>query len=259
MTTAARPRLTLRRDPLRLVVSGSLWRGAGFLASYVLAAGWLMFAAGLAAVVTALMTAVFIFGIPLLSAAAWVLRGCANAERVRAGRLTGEPVRGRYRPVTRRGLAARASTRWTDPATWRDLACVVALWVPLFALDVTVLAIWLSLLCLIFLPAWYWAPRSTFGHGHVVHGVQLGYFPDGPRSVSHWGWYVTTPHQAVVAGAVCLVLFLLFNYVVVAAARLHAAVTRVLLRAPGDPLAPARAVLDRPGPIPPHALVDPDI
>lgn len=259
MSTAGRARLTLRLDPLRLAVSGSLWRGAGFLAAYVFVTGWLLFAAGFTAVVVALVAAVFIFGIPLLTAAAGVLRGCASVERARVGQVTGEPVRGQYRPVTGQGLLAQARTRWSDPATWRDLALVVALWGPLFALDLTVLTAWLSLLGLVFLPAWYRFPHSTFGGGPVVHGVQLGYFANGPDSAHHWGWYITTPHQAWIAAAVCLVLFLLFNYVVVATARLHAAVTRGLLRAPADPLADARAVLARPGPIPPHALVNPDI
>jgi hypothetical protein len=253
---ARQPRLTLRVDPFRLAVSGSLWRSAGFLAAYVFGTGWLLFAAGLSAIVVALATAVFIFGIPLLTAAAGVLRGCASVERARVGQLTGEPVRGQYQPVTGRGLLARAMTHWTDPATWRDLALVVGLWAPLFALDLTVLTVWLSLLGLIFLPAWYRFPENTFARGHVVHGAQLGYFPNGPHGAGHWGVYVITLHQAVIAAAVCLVLFLLFNYVLVATARAHAAVTRGLLQAPSDPLAEARAVLARPGPIPPAALAD---
>jgi hypothetical protein len=255
VSTAGRARRSPRRDPLRLAVSGRLWRSAGFLAAYVFVTGWLLFAAGFTAVVVALVTAVFIFGIPLLAAAAGVLRGCANVERARVGQVTGEPVRGQYRPVTGRGLLARARTRWNDPATWRDLTLVVALWGPLFALDLAVLTTWLSLLGLIFLPAWYRFPTSTFAHGHVVHGVQLGYFPNGPDSVRHWGLYVTTLHQAWIPAALALVLFLLFNYVVVGTARLHAAMARGLLRAPADPLADARAVLARPGPIPPQGLV----
>ena len=103
--------------------------------------------------------------------------------------------------------------------------------------------------------AWYRFPTSTFAHGHVVHGVQLGYFPNGPDSVRHWGLYVTTLHQAWIPAAVALVVFLLFNYVVVGTARLHAAMARGLLRAPADPLADARAVLARPRPIPPQGLV----
>lgn len=260
MKTVARPCLTLRRDPVRLLLSGSLWRSVGFLAGYVLATGWLLFAAGFAAVVVALVTAVFIFGIPLLVGAAGVLRGCANVERARVGLATGQPVRGGYRPVPRPGLVAQVTTRWKDPATWRDLTLVVGLWVPLLALDLTVLTIWLTLLGLIALPAWYWAPESTFSNGQTVHGLQLGAFPSGPNG-SHVGWYVTNLHQAVIAAVVCLILFLLFNYVVVATARLHAAAARGLLRAPADPLAQARAVLDRPGPIPPAVLTglaDPD-
>ena len=49
--------------------------------------------------------------------------------------------------------------------------------------------------------------------------------------------------------AICLVLFLAFNYVLVATARLHATVARALLHAPEDPLREAKEVLSRPGPL----------
>ena len=44
-------------------------------------------------------------------------------------------------------------------------------------------------------------------------------------------------------------LFLLFNYVLVLTARMHARVAGALLRAPGDPLADAKEVLTHPGPL----------
>jgi hypothetical protein len=64
---------------------------------------------------------------------------------------------------------------------------------------------------------------------------------------------VDTLPKALLLAAVCLVLFLLFNYVLVATARAHAVVAAALLRAPADPLAEAKAVLAHPGPIPPLA------
>ena len=44
-----------------------------------------------------------------------------------------------------------------------------------------------------------------------------------------------------------LVAFVLLNYVLVLTARAHARIARALLRAPADPLAPAKEVLARPG------------
>ena len=46
-------------------------------------------------------------------------------------------------------------------------------------------------------------------------------------------------------------LFLLFNYVLVLTGRSHVRIARSLLRAPADPLADAKEVLARPGPLGP--------
>lgn len=263
MTTAANeldggpmPELRLTaagRDPVRLVLSGTPWRAAGYLAVYVFVTGWVLFAVAFTAAVTALAFAVTIAGIPLMTAAAEAMRGCANVERVRLSHVLSGPVHGRYRPVTG-GLIAQATARWRDPATWRDFAYLVGMWVPLFILDTVVLTVWLALLGMITVPLWYWAPSGTGAHGYsgsgpMVHGVALGYFPHGPYGHGAVGVFIGTLPSALVAAAVCLVLFLLFNYVLVATARAHAVVTRALLSPPADPLAPAREVLDQPGPL----------
>jgi hypothetical protein len=236
-------------NPLRLAVSGGLWAGAAYLLGCLLT-GWLLFAAVVAAVTAAAGLAVTIAGVPLLIATAWVVRGCANAERARLRTVLTEPVRAGYRPVTGRGIMAQLRTRWHDPATWRDIAYLLGLWAPLMILDCAVLATWLVLLAGITLPVWYWAPEQTFPGG-TYHGVQLGYFPSGPHGHGAAGLYVDTLPKALLAAACCAVAWLLFNYVLVAAARAHAMVARALLRPPPDPLAPAREVLSRPGPLPP--------
>ena len=250
--------LRLYRNPFRLAVSGSTWRAAAFLAGYVFIAGWLLFAIAFTATVTAAVFMITLAGIPLLVAASGALRGCAAAERARLRQVLAGPVRGGYRPVTRPGIMTQVRTRWRDPSTWRDLAYLIGLWPPLLALDLTVLSVWLTLLAGVTLPAWYWAPRGNAGVGYVngapVHGVALGYFPNGPHGAGGWGLYVDTLPRALLAAAVFLVAFLLFNYVLVLTARAHARVARALLRAPGDPLAPAKEVLARPGPLGPlHA------
>jgi hypothetical protein len=62
---------------------------------------------------------------------------------------------------------------------------------------------------------------------------------------------VDTLPEALLAAGVCLVLFLLFNYVLVGTARLHAHIASALLRAPADPMAKAKEVLTKPGPLGP--------
>ncbi len=247
-------RLRLYRNPLRLAVSPSLWRAAWFLAVYVFAVGWVLFAVVLTATVTAAVLLITLAGIPLLVAAAAVLRWCAGVERGRLRQVLAGPVRARYRPAAG-GLLAEARGRWQDPATWRDVAYLVGLWAPLFVLDTIVLSVWLTFLAGVTLPAWYWAPRGNAGLGYTsrttVHGVTLGYFPHGPHGPGGVGLYVDSLPTALLAAAGFLVLFLIFSYALVATARAHASVARVLLRAPADPLAPAKEVLAGPGPLGP--------
>ncbi|MDQ2877294.1 MAG: sensor domain-containing protein [Actinomycetota bacterium] len=253
MTAAGAPpddfRLRARRNPLHLAVSGSLWRSVWFLMVYVFATGWLLFAAALAASVTAAAFAVTIAGLPLLTAAAGVVRGCANVERARLSAMFTRPVRGQYRPVTEKGVVAQATTRWKDRATWRELAYLIGLWPALLILDTVVFTVWLVFLAGITVPIWYWAPESTFSHGVTAHGVPFGDYPSGPHGAGAHGFYVDTLPKALLAAAACLILFLLFNYVVVATARAHARVARALLRPPADPLAAVKDVLAHPGPL----------
>jgi hypothetical protein len=247
-------RTSLRRDPLRLLCSAAPWSSAWFLAGYLLVS-WLLFSAALTAAVTAAVLAITLVGIPLLIAADGVIRGCANVERARLRHMLPGPVRARYREVAAPGMLAQVRVRWRDPAIWRDLAYLIGLWLPLYVLDTIVFAIWLTFLAGITLPVWYWAPRGNAGIGYAngtqVHGVVLGYFPHGPSRPGGVGLYVDTLPKALLAAAVFLALFLLFNYVLVAIAQAHARVGRALLRPSADPLAGAREVLAGPRPLGP--------
>jgi hypothetical protein len=240
-------RLRLYPNPLRLAVSSSTWRSAWFLLSY-LVVGWVLFAAVFAATTATAVLAITLAGLPLLIATAAVIRGCANAERWRQRVVTAEPIRGGYRGVTEAGVITQVRTRWRDPATWRDLAYLAGLFGPLWVLDLAVSVVWLVFIAGITLPAWYWAPQQTYPGG-AHHGVQLGYFPDGPHGHIADGLYVDTLPKALLAAGGFLVLFLLFNYVLVLTARAHAAAARLLLRAPADPLAAVKGVLSQPGPL----------
>jgi len=235
-----------RRDPLRLAFSKAPWAGAWYLFASLFA-GTALFGITLAAVACGVVFGVTVAGIPLLIAAAGVVRWCADAERARLRPLLGS-IATRYNEATGQGLLGRLGTRWRDPATWRDVAYLLGLYVPLFALGLTVVTIWLVLAAGITLPIWYRVPWQTI-HGVRYHGYQLGYFPNGPHGHPGYGFYIDTLPRALLAAAVFLILFLLFNYVVVAAARLHAVTARALLRAPEDPLRQAREILSRPGPL----------
>ena len=239
-----------RRDPVRLLLSPAPWKAAAFLAGYVLISGFLA-AIAIAAAATGAVFAITLAGVPVLVVASGAIRFAAGSERVRLRPVLAGPLLGGYRQPAKAGVFAQARTRWTDPATWRDLAYLVGLWVPLAALDLIVLLVWVALASLVVVPAWYRFPNQDLAHGATAHGVQLGYFPNGPHGPGGYGFYITTLPQAFLAAACALIVFLLFNYVLVATARAHAVVARNLLRPPADPLAAAKTVLSGPSPLGP--------
>jgi len=231
-------RLSLRHNPLGLLFSGSLWAAAWYLLSYLFT-GTVLFAVVLAAAVLAICLSFTLVGLVLMVVAAAVIRACANAERVRLAGVCRSPVRGLYRDAAGRTWLARIRTRWTDPALWRDIAYLSGLYPLLLALDAAVLSIWLSFLAGITTPAWY-AKVSNGCIGVCLHG---------DRGVRFGTVSIDTLSRSLVLAAICLVAFLLFSYVVVATAKLHATIARSLLRPPADPLRGAREVLRRPGPL----------
>ena len=245
----AQPRLPIYGNPLRQLFSASTWRATWYLLAY-LVVGWVLFSLVLAAGIATLALAITLAGLPLLIVTAAVIRGCATVERLRLRPVIPGPLTGGYRDSAGRGLLARIRVAWTDPATWRNLAYLGGLFPLLWALDLTVLTIWLAFIGCVALPAWYWAPEQTFASG-TYHGVEIGYFPNGPHGHGAEGIFVDTPGKAIAVAVGFLVLSVAFQYVVVLTGRLHAWVAYSLLRAPEDPLAEAKNVLDRPGPLGP--------
>ncbi len=246
-------RPTLRHDPISLIFSPSLWHSAGYLFGYLLLSG-VLFTTALTSVTAALGLSITIVAVPLLVGAAFVVRGCAEVERGRLRQMLAEPVRGYYRPPEGHGLWRQAKALWGESTIWRDLGYLVGLWPVLFTLDALVLAAWLCCLAGVTLPLWYSrVPALCMGvcGSETGHGLMIGYYPNGLHGPGHHGLLVDTLPAALVAAAGFAVAFLLFNYVLVATARLHAQVARALLRPPADPLAPARAVLAAPGPLGP--------
>jgi hypothetical protein len=241
--------LTFYANPLRQAISASTWRSAWFLICY-LAVSWVLFSVALTVSVTAATLAITVVALPLLITAAKVIHWCADVERRRLRRAVGHQVSARYTEAAAgTSLRTRASAYWTDRATWRDLGYLTGLWVPLYTLDTVVIAIWGWFLSWITMPLWYWAPWLQY-HGHRIHGYQLGfYFPHGPDGPGTIGIFVDTLPKAVLVAVAGLVGFLIFNYVLVATARMHARVANAMLRPPADPLAEAKDVLSSRGPL----------
>jgi hypothetical protein len=217
----AADRLRPRRNPVRMFCSAGPWSATVYLASY-LPLGTVFFVACLAVLVVCGVLNITWLGLPLLIGAAAVLRGCASVERARA-RVVGAVIPAAYRPVPGTGVFTRLRARWRDPGTWRDIAYLVGLFPALLVLDVVGLAVWLACLAGITVPAWY----STLPHDFWLHAV-----------------------PPVITAVVSVVLSLMACYLVVAVARVHRALARIVLGPYVDPLAGAKRVLTGPGPLP---------
>jgi signal transduction histidine kinase len=126
----------------------------------------------------------------LLSALAffWAFRWFARLERHRAAIVLGAPIAERYR----RGRSeaswfARLRAAAADPATWKDFAWTGICGVLAFAISVAVVCLWGSVLYLISLPVWYWAPNppqsigimdfDTLGKAFAATGAGILLFP----------------------------------------------------------------------------------
>lgn len=235
-------RLRVRANPLRALASPAPWLATLYLLTYPLV-GTVAFVLALTAAVVAMPLAVTWLLIPALALGAWVIRRCADAERLRY-RLVGPRIRGDYYRMTS-VFVGEVRRRWTDAATWRDLGYLVALYPVLLALDLAALLIWLVLLALVTCPIWYWSIPQELDDGRTLHGLQLGYLPDGPGSSRGFGVWVDSVPAALLTALVALVLLLGCQYVVVGAARLHRHAARVMLGPRIDPLADLRRIAER--------------
>jgi len=226
------------RGPIPLLFSPAPWTAFWYLfCSIFLGALWFSIAFTLLAAGVTL--GVLWLGLPVLAAALAVTRGLANVERRRLR------IDSAYRSLRSTGFRARLAERLRDPATRRDTILLVALWPALLVIDTVATGFWLGCFELMSLPIWYRYVPNTFDNGAKMHGVAFGNYPNGPYGGGNrWGFFVHDTRSAVIAAAVGLVLLVVAgNYLVVAAARAHAAITRALLGRVLDPLADARRML----------------
>ncbi|NUR59273.1 MAG: sensor domain-containing protein [Catenulispora sp.] len=239
-------RLRMHRNPLRMAFSSGVWSSAWYLFSY-LVVGTVLFCVVTTMTVTSGALVVIWAGLPLLIGTAYFIRGCVVLERGRSRVVVPEGLPPLEPMNTAEGFFGNLKAVWRDGVTQRGLAHFTVLYVPLFLLDTVVFAVWLSFLAMITTPVWYRYLPLDFD-GQTVHGMAWGYFPHGPHGKDAVGFFIGSDLSATVAAAVSLVLFLAFNYVLVATARVNVSVLRVAV-AGRDPLGPARRMLAAPGPL----------
>jgi signal transduction histidine kinase len=108
-------------------------------------------------------TACAIFaGLPWLPEMVRPLRELAGMERRRVSRVTGHEIPAPYRPAEG-SWPQRARTILGDPATWRDLAWMLADGIPGVVAAVLAVALWPAVVYSLSLPLWWWAapPGAT--------------------------------------------------------------------------------------------------
>lgn len=120
---------------------------------------------------------------------------------------------------------------------------------PLLVLDAVAFAVWGTCLAGISVPFWYWSIPQKFANGQTAYGLNVGSFPNGPDGPGGVGFFIGDLPSALLLALACAAPLLAANYLVVAAARLHAQVATRLLGG-YDPLAEAKEVLAGPGPLP---------
>jgi hypothetical protein len=237
-------------NPFRLLFSRAPWAAFSYIFTYIVLSGFL-FTTALVAVIVGGILSVLLIGIPLLIATAIIINSLGAVERWRLKLVQREQEPASNRQVTGKGILNQVKTRWTDPATWRQLLYLILLWPFLLLLNVVAFAILISFLGLVSLPFWYWSSPTEFPNGDRAHGVQLGYFPDGPdASPVGIGLWVGDVPSALLAAAIGVVLLVLIgNYLIVGVARLHAAIARNLVGVYRDPLTDVKTMLNTADPL----------
>ncbi|HWO64753.1 MAG TPA: sensor histidine kinase [Umezawaea sp.] len=145
---------------------GSVARALGYLATGAVTSLAAAASVGALAVVAVLCLAGL--GLPLLPGVVRVVRGLADVERRRAGELLGRVVPVPYRAIEGT-LSRRLAAVVRDPATWRDLAWLVAHGLTGFLVGVVAIGVAISAVALTSGPAYWWAAPE----GVLVSGVHV--------------------------------------------------------------------------------------
>ena len=240
-------RLRMHRNPIRMAVSAGTWASAWYVfASMFIGLG--LFIVITTAVPLSIGLVAVWAGLPMMIGTAYFIRGCVAFERARARVLIPEGLPPLEPDAPSEGFFGLLKTQWTSKTTKRGLVHFVLLGLPLVILDTIVICVWLSLLAMLTAPIWYRYIPQTFDNGTKAHGLDWGYFPNGPHGSGGWGLWIGSTGAALVAAALCLVLLLAWNYVLVATARMHVNAVHGMITY-RDPLAQAKQVLGTPGPL----------
>ncbi|SDI87358.1 Putative sensor [Frankineae bacterium MT45] len=206
-------------NPVRLLFSPAPWASLLYVVSYLIY-GLFCFVVALVTVVVGAALGLTWLGLPLLLLALLIVRTLAAVERRRVG-IVGARI-GVARP--RAGVRDPLRRQLRDGGTWRDFATLVLLWPYLFVVELFAFVFWSFCVMLLTCPLWYRYVPQTFENGTTGHGLELGWYPDGPHGDRRYGFFIGDLHSALGAAVTGLLLLTLVgSYLIVAAARHHVA------------------------------------
>lgn len=107
-------------------------------------------------------TVIIWVGLPVLAAAVLLWRGTARLERRRVHAMLGTYIATPYKPLPER-MSAQWRTRFSDAATWKDMAYMILL-LPVGVAEFTLMvSFWSASLWFLFLPVyWAWMPADWY-------------------------------------------------------------------------------------------------
>src|SRR3954468_5241567 len=124
---------------------------AGLLTSILALTVWIT------CVTLSLTLAVFIIGLPIMLASAYVFRWAAEFDRQSVSLFLGRTVRGRYQDHRADTFFGRMAATFRDPQTWRDFSWLTVHSIVGFAFGVAAVTRVGVVLGLATLPLWYWS------------------------------------------------------------------------------------------------------
>jgi hypothetical protein len=124
---------------------------AGLLTSIIAFTVWVTMAT------LSLTLAVFIIGLPIMLASAYVFRWAAELDRQTVSVFLGRRVRGRYQDHRAETFLGRLAATFRDPQTWRVFSWLIVHSVVGFAFGVAAVSLVASVLGTAALPLWYWS------------------------------------------------------------------------------------------------------
>jgi Putative sensor len=152
----------------------------------------LAFTVWITCVTLSVTLAIFIVGLPIMLASAYVFRWTAEIDRQIVSLFLGRKVRGRYQDHRADTFFGRLAATFRDPQTWRDFSWLTVHSILGFAFGVAAVTLVATVLGIATLPLWFWP---------IPDGVDFGLW-----NVDTLPEAIASAFLAIPAGAITILL-----------------------------------------------------